>query len=175
VEIDVSEDKKPETVSDEKDPTEESQPKGSASAPSGKTELLHLPDDMKPMEQREPRPNTAMLALGWRIVFKIGEQNKTLPLRDTIIIGRAVETDNEQEMSFDLTPFGAYHYGVSRRHAIMNLNDGYLYLEDQGSTNGTRINGFQLTAHQKYRLRDGDEVEFARLRTVIQFKGPDVP
>ncbi|MEL6310133.1 MAG: FHA domain-containing protein [Chloroflexota bacterium] len=46
-------------------------------------------------------------------------------------------------------------------------------MEDLGSTNGTRINGFQLTADQKYRLRDGDEIEFARLRSDIVFKAPN--
>ncbi|MCA9894532.1 MAG: FHA domain-containing protein, partial [Anaerolineae bacterium] len=47
-----------------------------------------------------------------------------------------------------------------------------LYIEDLGSTNGTRINGFQLTPRQKYRLRDADELEFARLRTIIRFEKP---
>ena len=64
---------------------------------------------------------------------------------------------------------------VSRRHArIQFLNNQYL-IEDLGSTNGTRINGFQLTANQQYRLRDGDEIEFARLRTSIRFRNPDQP
>jgi hypothetical protein len=140
------------------------------------TSMLSLPDDALPMEQRDPRPNTAHLSLGWRIVFKIGDQKKTLPMKDMIMIGRAVESDSTaNQINLDLTAFGAYHFGVSRNHAQMSLKDGYLYLEDLDSTNGTRINGFQLTANQKYRLRDGDEIEFARLRTVIQFKGPDTP
>jgi hypothetical protein len=144
---------------------------------SVKTSMLSMDDDdIKPMQQRDPRPNTAMLSLSWRIVFKIGDQKKTLPISEAIVIGRAVDSDaNKNEISFDLTPHGAYHFGVSRRHAQMTLKEGYLYLEDFGSTNGTRINGFQLTANQKYRLRDGDEIEFARLRTTIQFKGPDQP
>lgn len=141
-----------------------------------KTSMLSMDDAAEPMQAREPRPNTAMLSLGWRIVFKIGDQKKTLPISDLIVIGRAVDSDtNKNEIGFDLTPHGAYHFGVSRRHAQMTLKDGYLYLEDFGSTNGTRINGFQLTANQKYRLRDGDEIEFARLRTTIQFKDPDQP
>lgn len=139
------------------------------------TSMLSL-DDALPMEPREPRPNTAHLSLGWRIVFKIGDQKKTLPMKDMISIGRAVDSEvGANQVNMDLTPFGAYHFGVSRNHAQMTLKDGYLYLEDLDSTNGTRINGFQLTANQKYRLRDGDEIEFARLRTVIQFKGPDTP
>jgi FHA domain len=143
---------------------------------SVKTSMLSMGDAAEQMQVREPRPNTAMLSLGWRLIFKIGDQKKTLPINELIVVGRAVDSDvNKNEINFDLTPHGAYHFGVSRRHSQMTLKEGYLYLEDLGSTNGTRINGFQLTANQKYRLRDGDEIEFARLRTSIQFKGPDQP
>jgi len=141
------------------------------------TEMLSLPEDFKPqpMPQREPGPQTARLAPGWRIIFRIGDQKKALSIENVITIGRGVENEVSNAIDFDLTPFGAYHFGVSRKHAIMTLKDGYLYLEDLGSTNGTRINGFQLTANQKYRLRDGDEIEFARLRTSIRFRNPDQP
>ena len=140
------------------------------------TAMLNDPDIAEPMMERDPEPNTATLTSGWRIQFKIGDQKKTLPLKSRITVGRAVDSDDTaDEINFDLTPFGAYHFGVSRHHSVMTLSDGYLYLEDLGSTNGTRINGFQLTANQKYRLRDGDEIEFARLRSNILFKGPDAP
>lgn len=171
--INVFENQKPQVPPQMQKPTENSQQNVANSQSRDKTEILKLPHSPKPMTEREPGNNTKLLAFGWSIIFRIGDQSRTLPLRETIIVGRAVDTDNEREASLDLTPFGAYHYGVSRRHATMSLNEGYLYLEDMGSTNGTRINGFQLTAHQKYRLRDGDEVEFGRLRTIIYFKVPD--
>jgi FHA domain len=155
---------------------EQDKPAEDSSPAPAQTSMLSMPESAMPMEQREPRPNTAHLSLGWRIVFKIGDQKKTLPMKELILVGRAVESDSTaNQINFDLTPFGAYHFGVSRHHAHITLKDGYLYLEDLDSTNGTRINGFQLTANQKYRLRDGDEIEFARLRSVIQFKGPDTP
>lgn len=138
------------------------------------TEMLSLPEDFQPMPQREPTAQTAALNSAWQVIFRIGEQKKMLPINIPILIGRKVEiADETVQINFDLTPYGAYHFGVSRQHATLSLSDdGYLYLEDLGSTNGTRINGFQLTAKQKYRLRDGDEVEFARLRTMVKFKSP---
>ncbi len=136
------------------------------------TEMLSQPEGLMPMPDRAPQPGTAMLEAGWRLIFRIGDQKQSLTIQDRILIGRALENDDNNEIDFDLTPFGAYHFGVSRQHAAMTLKDGYLYMEDLGSTNGTRINGFQLTAHQKYRLRDGDEIEFARLRTSIRFRSP---
>jgi hypothetical protein len=126
--------------------------------------------DTQPMEVRPPSPGTTPLQEGWRLRFKIGDQSVPLSILSRTVVGRVIE--GETGIDFDLTPFGAYHFGVSRQHAVISLNEGFLYLEDLGSTNGTRINGFQLTPNQKYRLRDGDEVEFARLRTVIKFERP---
>jgi len=138
------------------------------------TEFLNLPSDNKPMPQRAPSGNTSILGQGWRVVFNIGEQKHALVVQERVLIGRGIEGEvDTQGIDFDLTPFGAYHFGVSRHHAVLTFMDGYLYIEDLGSTNGTRINGFQLSANQKYRLRDDDEVEFARLRTSIRFKSPD--
>ncbi|MCA9882014.1 MAG: FHA domain-containing protein [Anaerolineae bacterium] len=134
------------------------------------TEYLNLPQDNDPMPERPPRPGTSYLTSSWRLRFIIGNEIKIIPIQDTIVIGRVL--DNETSIGFDLTPYGAYHFGVSRKHAVLTLFDGSLYLEDLGSTNGTRINGFQLTPRQKYRLRDADELEFARLRTIIRFEKP---
>jgi pSer/pThr/pTyr-binding forkhead associated (FHA) protein len=100
---------------------------------------------------------------------KIGEQTKTLTIENKALVGRALPND-DLPVEFDLTPYGAYYHGVSRHHALFTLHDGFLYLEDNGSTNGTRINGFQLTPQQKYRVRDGDEIEFGRLRMMVKFE-----
>jgi hypothetical protein len=140
------------------------------------TSHLNMPDidPSKAMKPRQPRPNTTLLTDKWQIILTIGDKKEDLTFSEHLLVGRAIdnETHPTDVIGFDLTAFGAYHYGVSRHHAMMTLQEGYLYLEDLGSTNGTRINGFQLTANQKYRLRDGDEIEFARLRTHIRFKGP---
>jgi len=175
----VSEEKQPNQQSGSAE-TSQSEAVESAGKPlstkAKETEMLTLPEgfEPKPMPERTPSPNTARLSVGWRIIFRIGDQKIPLEIGDTLVVGRGIE-ESPGDVDLDLTPHGAYHFGVSRRHAIMTLKDGYLYLEDLGSTNGTRINGFQLTANQKYRLRDGDEVEFARLRTNIRFRNPDMP
>ena len=121
----------------------------------------------KPMQDRIPSKKTGTLGESWKLKCKIEDKFATIPVATQIVVGRTMDDD---VVDFDLTPYDAYHYGVSRRHAIMSLLDGFLYIEDLGSTNGTRINGFQLTSKQKYRLRDGDEVEFARLRMIIKFE-----
>jgi len=125
----------------------------------------------RPMRERQPQPGTTILAPGWQIRLKISGQFVQMRIEEKITVGRILD-DESSDVDLDLTPYGAYHYGVSRRHAMMTLFEGSLYLEDLNSTNGTRINGFQLTPRQKYRLRDGDEIEFARLRTMLYFKRP---
>lgn len=133
-----------------------------------KTQHLGEQSEAEPMPLREPNPGTTQLTSAWKIRFRIDEQVQRLDIDHDIVVGRAI--DEEEDITLDLTTFGAYHFGVSRRHAIISLHEGHLYIEDLGSMNGTRINGFQLTPKQKYRLRDGDEVEFARLRTIIRFE-----
>jgi pSer/pThr/pTyr-binding forkhead associated (FHA) protein len=133
------------------------------------TQALDGSRSSQPMEQRTPTPGTTRLSPdAWKLRFRIGDQTVSVPVRERIIVGRRLE--DEKTIDFDLSPYGAYTFGVSRQHAIITLHEGFLYLEDNNSTNGTRINGFQLTPKQKYRLRDGDEVEFARLRTSIRFE-----
>lgn len=133
------------------------------------TSYLSDNDSAQPMQDRAPSKKTGTIGEMWKLKCKIESQFATIPITKRIIVGRTLDAD---VVDFDLTPYDAYHYGVSRHHAVMSLLDGYLYIEDLGSTNGTRINGFQLTSKQKYRLRDGDEIEFARLRMTIRIEDP---
>jgi hypothetical protein len=58
-------------------------------------------------------------------------------------IGRSPETDIQIEDQF-----------ASSRHARIYERDGYLYIEDMGSTNGTYLNGRRLDARELLRADD---------------------
>ncbi len=125
-----------------------------------------------PAEQPRP-PQTAHLAGSWRLLLQIGSQNQTtvgVEVRDKIVIGRGDPVANFYP-DLDLTPYGGQEGGVSRRHAAVIRDDETqaLYLEDLGSTNGTRINGFLLEPRRRYRLCDGDEIELGRVRVTLRF------
>jgi hypothetical protein len=75
---------------------------------------------------------------------------------------------------YPATPRGAFYigringndmimpdYAISKRHAIIDIEDGRYYIRDTGSTNGTRLNGSRL-AKKPMQLRDKDVVAFAR-------------
>ena len=52
-------------------------------------------------------------------------------------------------------------YAISKRHAIVDVEDGIYYLRDAGSTNGTKINGSRL-GKKRAMLKDKDVIGFAR-------------
>lgn len=53
---------------------------------------------------------------------------------------------------------------VSRKHAVIwNENNSY-YIEDVGSTNGTKLNSERITSCEKVLLTDGDVVDFAGVK-----------
>lgn len=50
---------------------------------------------------------------------------------------------------------------ASARHAVVELSGGEWWVEDQGSTNGTVLNGARIARRE--RLRDGDVLEVGRV------------
>ncbi len=124
-------------------------------------------------QAEQPRPpQTTHLTGSWRLLLQIGSQNQTtvgVEVRDKIVIGRGDPVANFAP-DLDLTPYGGQEGGVSRRHAAVIRDDENkaLYLEDLGSTNGTRINGFLLEPRRRYRLCDGDEIELGRVRVTLR-------
>jgi pSer/pThr/pTyr-binding forkhead associated (FHA) protein len=107
-----------------------------------------------------------------RLVLQVGEGSSprtvSIPLRERIVVGRLGQQPDSVQPDLDFTPFGALEKGVSRLHALFTYQDEVLYIEDLESSNGTRINGYQISSHRDYRLRNGDELEFGSLRVVVK-------
>lgn len=83
----------------------------------------------------------------------------TLPMGSETLIGRGDESD---------LPLGESR--VSRRHAVIRVNpDGTVVIEDQGSSNGTFVNGTKVDKHQ---LEDGDRVQIG-YSCIIKFSYQD--
>lgn len=130
-----------------------------------------LGSSRRPMMVERADPQPGLLAPPWRLLMQIGGENQTtvgMEVSNRIVIGRA-DPLADFYPDLDLTPYGGQENGVSRRHVAIIQGDKALYVEDQNSTNGTRINGFQLEPRQLYRLRDGDELELGRVRIVVRF------
>jgi FHA domain-containing protein len=108
---------------------------------------------------------------GRRLLLYIeGNKRTTLkvPLTDRLLIGRS-DQDSPAVPGLDLAPYSGEAGGVSRNHAALIYEDEGVFIEDLGSTNGTRLNGLQLAPHEPYRLRSGDELEFGSIRITVRF------
>ena len=86
----------------------------------------------------------------------------------TLIVGRRSRDYDKPDV--DLTFWGAYHKGVSRNHAKLTREGTQLTLIDLKSSNGTFVNGDQLTPHEPVVVCDNDEVTFGRLATKLLFQ-----
>ncbi len=88
----------------------------------------------------------------WIISAETGPLNGlSYPVVDAIVLGRALECDLAI-----VTPH------VSRQHARLEVDDGRLFIEDLGSSNGTVVNGKRAVSRQQ--LRHDDEI---RLHDII--------
>jgi pSer/pThr/pTyr-binding forkhead associated (FHA) protein len=77
--------------------------------------------------------------------------------KDSLSIGRSRESDIFLE---DLA--------VSRLHAsIVNMGSGNYGLKDEGSANGTKVNGQLVAKYQTYPLQEGDKIQLGQ--TVLVF------
>jgi len=76
--------------------------------------------------------------------------SERLPLRVVSAIGR--DAGNDVVINDE---------AASARHALIEHSDGAWWVADQGSTNGTLLNGARIARRE--RLRDGDLVEIGRV------------
>ena len=108
--------------------------------------------------------------LPWVLEFRVVGSPVTIKLRlkDVMVLGRS---DPERNMypEIDLTPFDALAKGVSRRHAVILVRNGRVTVKDLDSTNGTRLNNFDLIKETEYRLRHGDELSLGQLHLQVLF------
>lgn len=88
--------------------------------------------------------------------------------RGEFILGRKM--GKTSQVLLDLSPFGAYHLGLSRQHAIIRLAaHGYEVL-DLGSVNGTWLNDERLIPHKGYPLTSGSLLRLGRMRVLVLYR-----
>jgi pSer/pThr/pTyr-binding forkhead associated (FHA) protein len=50
---------------------------------------------------------------------------------------------------------------ISRQHLRITFEDRRFFIEDLGSTNGTRVNGSEIRGTGKRPIEDGDDIDVA--------------
>ncbi len=86
-----------------------------------------------------------------------------------VLLGR-LDLQEKHSWMIDLTPHGAYQLGVSRQHAIIRHQDNKLEIIDQGSRNGTSVNGIRLAPNTPRILKNGDTLAMGQMRMQISFE-----
>lgn len=107
-----------------------------------------------------------------RVEFRIKNPDHTFSIRSEdvhdVIIGREDASLNYYP-TIDLADFGGKLFGVSRRHATLNNQNGLLFITDHTTTNGTFVNGKRIDAEIPHVLTHGDNLQIGRVRLIVQF------
>lgn len=83
--------------------------------------------------------------------------------QDKIIILGRKDADSVRPIDVDFAPFNGSQSGISREHAYFEFTPDGLTLVDNGSTNGTYINGQRIPSHVPYPIHDRDQVTLGHL------------
>lgn len=109
---------------------------------------------------------TIKFASHMRLLVHIGEAKLDIKIEEQLTLGRQGQTGKPD---IDLSPHGAYDAGVSRWHAVLKRDDQILTVTDNGSANGTWVNGERLKPGAPRVLSDGDTVWLGQLKLDIYF------
>lgn len=124
-------------------------------------------------EEGTPKWGSARFNGGTNLVLDVLETKRSFVFDadeiTRLIIGRK-DPDDTNPAIVDLTGVGGLEKGVSRRHAEIVRQDGALHIVDNGSSNGTYLNGQKLVAEQARVLRDGDDIRLGHLTVRVTFR-----
>lgn len=83
-----------------------------------------------------------------------------------LIFGR--KTDEPSDVPIlDLTELGGYQMGLSRRHAMIRRTEEGYEIIDLFSTNGSWLNEERMMPNKPYRLTNGSQLRFGRMRLLV--------
>jgi len=124
----------------------------SHSAPEAKTQAAYTTKQSEATNYSDNLPATTpvMVDASAKLVMPNG--------KDILLAGNARSlgrNDFEKFMLPDDIPY------ISRQHINIWYEDGQYYVEDRGSTNGTKINGINIKSTGRNSLNDGDVIEIA--------------
>lgn len=106
------------------------------------------------------------------VEFTIKNPDYTFSIRSEdvhdVIIGREDASLNYSP-AINLADFGGKLFGVSRRHATLNNQNGLLFITDHNTTNGTYVNGTRIDPEIPHVLTQGDNLQIGRVRMLVKF------
>ncbi|MDH7603023.1 MAG: FHA domain-containing protein [Armatimonadota bacterium] len=125
-----------------------------------------------------PPAETYCMDCGFLLTSQPEEQGVELEMRPPAVL---VTTDGTREFALHVgqNTVGRQdadvlltHNTVSRKHAVITVEDSKVYVEDIGSTNGTYVGGSKLNPGQKVELTDGAEIVFGNQTLILKLTTP---
>jgi len=106
------------------------------------------------------------------IKFLVRENGGILhvPARNAIVIGRRGSTTR---VDVDLADFDAKVLGISRNHAVIEVQENRVLVRDLNSVNGSFLNGDPLDPMRGYEIEHCDTLKLGRMHLQVFFIGPD--
>jgi pSer/pThr/pTyr-binding forkhead associated (FHA) protein len=86
--------------------------------------------------------------------------------QEATLLGRS-DPMEEINPDVDLSVYGGYEHGVSRRHAVIHREGESYSLEDLDSTNGTMVNRQKVLPGNPVNLVEGDVIHLGHLKAVF--------
>lgn len=129
------------------------------------TAAIRTTDTVPPKDEPTPKPAAPLPVTSSEINLHIIRTGQIIPLegRADFTIGRISEGQSILP-DIDLSPFDAYSQGVSRLHATLKIRDELFYVEDLGSSNGTRVNNNKIQPLADHLVQNGDVIALGRFK-----------
>jgi hypothetical protein len=126
-----------------------------------------------PLPYKPEDGDTLLLKEPWRIELELyaGEHRMVvgLDLYGDVILGRGESRPGR--IILDLEPYGAHQLGVSREHVMLRPTPNRLFAIDQGSTNGTTVNGAPSGRGTAAELHDQDLISVGSMVFMLHVRG----
>jgi len=137
-------------------------------------------DDLTPRmfiaaREHKPRWGTASLEAKATVILHVEGHSANpihISLTHQLVLGRVEGT--HQDPCLNLAAYGATEKGMSHQHAALELIGKTVMLTDLSSTNGTFLNGQQLSPKQPVIVRSSDEIRLGQLVVYIYYENKDV-
>lgn len=92
----------------------------------------------------------------------------SLEIKTQAILGRAAAQPASETVYLDLTQFGGFDNGVSRRHLMLALDhQQHIVAFDLNSYNGSFLNGKRMSPNISYMLHQGDHLRLGALELEV--------
>lgn len=129
------------------------------------TQAVRSTDASVPVPEPVQKPAAPIPVSGAQVNLHIIRTGQIIPLegRTDYTLGRV--SDGQSILpDVDLSPYDAYTQGVSRLHATFKVRGNQYFIEDLGSSNGTRINNEKIPPLIEQSIQHGDVISLGRFK-----------